>query len=66
MVEDVFAVVQHDQHLTSRTELANTVGQRPTRTLPSTERVRDHMGHRISIVDRGKVTEPDAICETGR
>ncbi len=62
-LDEVLAVVQHEQHLTARQVGHERVEQRSIRPLAHAEHRRDRLRHQQWVRQRGKFHQPDAVLE---
>ena len=65
VVEEVLAVVEHEQQVPHLEELDDALGQRQPGPLLATDRIRDHLRHEQVVVGGGELTHPRAVGEVG-
>ena len=63
VVEQVLAVVEHEQEAPDLQVLHDALGQRQPRALRASDRAGDDLDHELAVVGGGQLTEPGAVGE---
>ena len=66
VVEEVLAVVEHEEQVPHLEELDDALDQRQSGTLLTPERIGDHLSHQRVVVGGGELAHPRAVGEPRR